>query len=171
MSAEIVKEKVLPTDLLEKQDFSTAAGTTAGGMMLTVPVQVNDDGQITADTYSLSYDGEEGFVKTGTLVSTSKLFNPTATAYRNAYYVLAETNNTTEYKRGFAVDTQVKTLAQPGDTITDTVTPITPFTPVNPQGTNTILIGIQSSGMGILLGMIVAVIGVGGIGCLFYKNS
>lgn len=172
VNAEIVKEKVLPEGLLEKQEFTTVGGTIAGGMLITGPVQTDESGRITADTYSLSYEGAEGFVKTGSLVSTSKLFNPTATAYHNAYYVLAETNNTTDYKRVFSVDTSVKTLAQPGDAAVEPVTPVTPVNPATPQGTNgttNILTGIQGSGLGILLGIIGVLILIGG-GTFYLKK-
>ncbi|MDO5431973.1 S8 family serine peptidase [Eubacterium sp.] len=129
--ASMVKEKVLPAGLRDAQDLNFVGGTIDGGMMLTGPVQTDEQDAITADTYTLRFDGDQGFVATGKIVSTSKLYNPVATAYKNGYYVLAETNNAAD-GMVFIKDGGVKTLEQPGDKKSDPVDPVNPVKPVNP---------------------------------------
>ncbi len=127
----MVKENVLPAGLRDAQDLNFVGGTIDGGMMLTGPVQTDEKDAITADTYTLRFDGDQGFVATGKIVSTSKLYNPVATAYKNGYYVLAETNNAAD-GMVFIKDGGVKTLEQPGDKKSDPVDPVNPVKPVNP---------------------------------------
>jgi serine protease len=110
-----VKASVLLAGLETVQDFDTSCGTVDGGMLITGPIQQADD-KVTADTYRLDFAGDGGFVPTGKIVSTSKLFDPAATAYRGSFYVLGETANAT-YERVFATDDTVTTLDQPGDIV------------------------------------------------------
>lgn len=149
----LVRENVLPQGLKQNQDSSAAFGTIDGGMILSGPVVTDtDSGQVTADTYTLNF-AAGGFEPTGKIVNTSRLFGPCATAYRNTFYVLGETNYA-ENNRVFSVDRSVKTLPQPGEEREkpiDPVNPVNPATPDSPSTSGNASTGFVGGNAGILL--------------------
>lgn len=110
-TSKVVKTGIMPSGISDKQDKTMTIGSVKGGMIMTGPVIKNDDGNTTADTYKMTFDNSAGFVKTGKLVSTGKLFNFAATAYDSKYYVLG----TDAEGRIMAADS-ADTIEQPGQT-------------------------------------------------------
>ena len=111
-----------------------------------------DSGQVTADTYTLNFD-TGGFEPTGKIVNTARVFSGAGTAYRNAFYVLGETNYA-ENNRVFSVDRSVKTLPQPGEEREkpiDPVNPVNPATPDSPSTSGNASTGFVGGNAGILL--------------------
>lgn len=148
-----VRENILPQDLAQSQDYTGAFGTIDGGMILSGPVVTDtDSGQVTADTYTLNFD-TGGFEPTGKIVNTARVFSGAGTAYRNAFYVLGETNYA-ENNRVFSVDRSVKTLPQPGEEREkpiDPVNPVNPATPDSPSTSGNASTGFVGGNAGILL--------------------
>ena len=131
-----LRQNILPQGLAQSQDYTGAFGTIDGGMILSGPVVTDpDSGQVTADTYTLNFD-TGGFEPTGKIMSTGRVFSGVGTAYRNAFYVLGETNYA-ENNRMFGVDRSVKTLTQPGEKQEKPVDPVNPVNPVTPDSPST----------------------------------
>lgn len=151
-----VRENILPQGLAQSQDYTGAFGTIDGGMILSGPVVTDpDSGQVTADTYTLNFD-TGGFEPTGKIVNTARVFGGVGTAYRNAFYVLGETNYA-ENNRVFSVDRSVKTLPQPGEEREkpiDPVNPVNPVTPDSPSAGGNASTGFVGGNAGILLAAI-----------------
>lgn len=132
----MLRQNILPQGLAQSQDYTGAFGTIDGGMILSGPVVTDpDSGQVTADTYTLNFD-TGGFEPTGKIMSTGRVFSGVGTAYRNAFYVLGETNYA-ENNRMFGVDRSVKTLTQPGEKQEKPVDPVNPVNPVTPDSPST----------------------------------
>lgn len=128
----MIHENILPQGLSQSLNYTGAFGTIDGGMTLSGPVITDpDSGHVTVNIYTLRFD-TGGFEPTGKVVSTGRVFPGVGTAYRNAFYVLDETNYAVN-NRVFSVDRSVKTLIQPGEEREKPVDLVNPVEPVTPD--------------------------------------
>lgn len=166
----MLRQNILPQGLAQSQDYTGAFGTIDGGMILSGPVVTDpDSGQVTADTYTLNFD-TGGFEPTGKIMSTGRVFSGVGTAYRNAFYVLGETNYA-ENNRMFGVDRSVKTLTQPGEKQekpVDPVNPVNPVTPDSPSTSGNASTGFVGGNAGILVAAVILAVCAAGL--LLYRK-
>lgn len=166
----MLRQNILPQGLAQSQDYTGAFGTIDGGMILSGPVVTDpDSGQVTADTYTLNFD-TGGFEPTGKIMSTGRVFSGVGTAYRNAFYVLGETNYA-ENNRMFGVDRSVKTLTQPGEEQekpVDPVNPVNPVTPDSPSTSGNASTGFVGGNAGILVAAVILAVCAAGL--LLYRK-
>ena len=94
------------------QQRRMVAGPTKAGIIASGPCMTDEDGIVTADTYTLGWK-ETRFNETNKLVSVTKMYNPAGTTYRGNYYVLADTKS--EVGGKVFVSQPVDTIEQPGD--------------------------------------------------------